>query len=384
MLLIGLPPHGQTVAAGRRRRWSTTTWRSSAASATRRAAWRDVVTLLNAGPDQARVPGHAPVRAGGLGGTRSPRCAARTAPRQGAARDRAARPPEPGRGKPPRARTAPRKARTDDLHQREPARPGRRDRRVGARRRARRWPRPRSSRATAAARAGATRPAAARAKALGDAAAALEQRAAEVTALVVREVGKPVTEARGEVARGVAILRYYAQAALLPDGETMPGRRPDQLLMARHRAGRRRRPAHAVELPGRDPAVEGRAEPGLRQRHDPEAVQRGGGDRAAAARDHLAASCPATCSRWCWAARRPRAPLIDNPGVAAVSFTGSSRGRPGDQPRGRPRAAAGCRPRWAARTRRSCWPTPTWTGRRRPSRTRRWATRARSARPPAG
>ncbi len=77
-------------------------------------------------------------------------------------------------------------------------------------------------------------PGTARAKALSDAANALEQRSAEVTSLVVREVGKPVSEARGEVARGVAILRYYAQAALLPDGETIPAAAADQLLMARH------------------------------------------------------------------------------------------------------------------------------------------------------
>jgi acyl-CoA reductase-like NAD-dependent aldehyde dehydrogenase len=76
-------------------------------------------------------------------------------------------------------------------------------------------------------------PGAARAKALSDAAAAIEQRAAQVTELVVREVGKPVSEARGEVARGVAILRYYAQAALAPDGETLPAADADQLLMAR-------------------------------------------------------------------------------------------------------------------------------------------------------
>ena len=81
----------------------------------------------------------------------------------------------------------------------------------------------------------------------------------EVTALIVREVGKPVSEARGEVARGVAILRYYAQAALLPDGETLPGRRPRSAAAGPAPAGRRGRAAHAVELPGRDPAVEGRA-----------------------------------------------------------------------------------------------------------------------------
>jgi len=76
-------------------------------------------------------------------------------------------------------------------------------------------------------------PGAARAKSLSDAAAALEARAEEVAGLVIREVGKPVTEARGEVARAVAILRYYAQAALAPDGETLPAADPDQLLLAR-------------------------------------------------------------------------------------------------------------------------------------------------------
>jgi acyl-CoA reductase-like NAD-dependent aldehyde dehydrogenase len=77
-------------------------------------------------------------------------------------------------------------------------------------------------------------PGPARAIALSGAANALEQRSADLTELVVREVGKPVSEARGEVARGVAILRYYAQAALLPDGETIPAAGADQLLMARH------------------------------------------------------------------------------------------------------------------------------------------------------
>ncbi len=78
-------------------------------------------------------------------------------------------------------------------------------------------------------------PAAARSQALGDAAAALERRGDDVIALTVREVGKPVTEARGEVARGVSILRYYAQLALLPDGETLPAASHDALLMARYR-----------------------------------------------------------------------------------------------------------------------------------------------------
>jgi len=59
--------------------------------------------------------------------------------------------------------------------------------------------------------------------------------AARAAALTVREVGKPVTEARAEVARSVSILRYNAQLALLPDGETLPAAAPDALLMARRR-----------------------------------------------------------------------------------------------------------------------------------------------------
>lgn len=61
--------------------------------------------------------------------------------------------------------------------------------------------------------------AAARSAALSAAADAVQQAAGELTDLVVREVGKPVGEANGEVARSVAILRYYAQQVFDPVGE---------------------------------------------------------------------------------------------------------------------------------------------------------------------
>jgi acyl-CoA reductase-like NAD-dependent aldehyde dehydrogenase len=78
----------------------------------------------------------------------------------------------------------------------------------------------------------------ARANALNAAADALQAAHADVTELMVREVGKPVTEARAEVTRGVGILRYHAQAALDPDGETYPTAPPADrrsLVMARRR-----------------------------------------------------------------------------------------------------------------------------------------------------
>jgi len=94
------------------------------------------------------------------------------------------------------------------------------------------------ARARAAAREWAAGHATARANALTAAASALEGAHAEVVALVVREVGKPVVEARQEVTRGVNILRYHAQAALDPDGETYPPAPPADpatLLMSRRR-----------------------------------------------------------------------------------------------------------------------------------------------------
>jgi aldehyde dehydrogenase (NAD+) len=57
-----------------------------------------------------------------------------------------------------------------------------------------------------------------RAAALDAAAGAVEQAAAELTELMIREVGKPRLEAAGEVARSVAILRYYAQQVFDPLG----------------------------------------------------------------------------------------------------------------------------------------------------------------------
>ena len=62
--------------------------------------------------------------------------------------------------------------------------------------------------------------AAGRARALGQAADAVQAVAEELAALAVREVGKPLAEARAEVGRSVAILRYYAQQPFDPVGAT--------------------------------------------------------------------------------------------------------------------------------------------------------------------
>jgi acyl-CoA reductase-like NAD-dependent aldehyde dehydrogenase len=78
----------------------------------------------------------------------------------------------------------------------------------------------------------------ARGKAMGDIASDLDREAEDLAHLMVREVGKPITEARAEVARAVAIWRYYSQLILAPDGETYPASAGNQwLLVRRHPVG---------------------------------------------------------------------------------------------------------------------------------------------------
>ncbi|CAM5545881.1 aldehyde dehydrogenase [Streptomyces spiroverticillatus] len=77
--------------------------------------------------------------------------------------------------------------------------------------------------------------AAARSQALTAAAYAVEQAGAELAELAVREVGKPLAEARGEVARTVAILRYYAQLPYDATGSVHEPAAGPGLLLTRRR-----------------------------------------------------------------------------------------------------------------------------------------------------
>jgi len=93
-----------------------------------------------------------------------------------------------------------------------------------------------ADRARAAGRAWATS-AAARATALRAAGDLLLASAGELEELIVREVGKPRLEARGEVGRSISILHYYAQQALDPVGETYPPSLPGLLYTERRPLG---------------------------------------------------------------------------------------------------------------------------------------------------
>ena len=58
---------------------------------------------------------------------------------------------------------------------------------------------------------------------------AIVRQAEELAQAMAREVGKPITEARGEAARGVAILRYYAGEAVREAGSVIPSQIPETL-----------------------------------------------------------------------------------------------------------------------------------------------------------
>ena len=64
------------------------------------------------------------------------------------------------------------------------------------------------------------------------AAALLEQRLDAVAEALTREEGKTLAESKGEVARGVSLLRYYAGEALQPTGEVYGSASPSTFLFA--------------------------------------------------------------------------------------------------------------------------------------------------------
>ncbi|HEX9067104.1 MAG TPA: aldehyde dehydrogenase family protein [Streptosporangiaceae bacterium] len=179
------------------------------------------------------------------------------------------------------------------------------------------------ARAQAAARSWRDTPGAARAAALGAAATELERRAGEITDLVIREVGKPASEARGEVARGVAILRYFAQEALAPDGQTLPAAAADQLLLARHvPVG-----VAALLTPWNFPVAIPlwKAAPSLAYGNatllKPSSAAAA---TALALGEILGSALPADVFQVVLGGAATARTLIGHPGVAAISFTGSS------------------------------------------------------------
>ena len=205
----------------------------------------------------------------------------------------------------------------------------------------------------------------ARADALNAAAAAIDAAKDDVVSLMVREVGKPLTESVGEHGRAVRILRYHAQAALDPDGDTLPAAPPADprtLLMSR----RRPRGVAGLITPWNFPFAIPlwKAAPALA--YGNAVVLKPASDAVACAlllEEILGKALPEGVFT-----------VVAGPGATGqavieladvVSFTGSTAVGLQVASRRPRRAASRARPRWAGSTPRSSCPTPTSRPRRR-------------------
>ena len=193
-----------------------------------------------------------------------------------------------------------------------------------------------------------SRNALARADALSAAAEALNAAKDDVVDLMVREVGKPLTEAVMEHGRAVRILRYQAQSAMDPDGDTYPAAPPADprtLLFSR----RRPRGVAGLITPWNFPFAIPlwKAAPALAYGNTVvlKPASRRDRLRAAARRRSSASTCPRACST----SSPARAPPARRWSSWPTSSRSPARPRSGSaSPQARPRAGSPARPRWAA------------------------------------
>ena len=73
------------------------------------------------------------------------------------------------------------------------------------------------------------------------------------------EQGKPLAEAKGEVAYGASFIEWFAEEAKRVAGETLASPDATKRILVLQAADRRLRGDHAVEFPDRDDHAQGRA-----------------------------------------------------------------------------------------------------------------------------
>lgn len=162
-----------------------------------------------------------------------------------------------------------------------------------------------------------------RGAALEKIAADLESESGDIANLVVREIGKPLTEARGEVARASAILRYYGRMVLAPDGETYPApQSSDWLVSRRYPLG-----VCALVTPWNFPVAIPiwKAAPALGYGNTVVLKPAPHGTATAERMVEIASRhLPEGVLELVPGDAETGEPLVDHPGVAAISFTGSA------------------------------------------------------------
>ena len=242
---------------------------------------------------------------------------------------------------------------------------------------------PRSTRS----RRGRRRPPRERAEILRRAFDLLQERKEDFALLMTIEMGKPLAEARGEVAYGGEFLRWFSEETARIQGRygvEPRGHRPHDRVAA---SGRPVLPHHAVELPAGDGDPQDRARARRRLHRRDQAGRAHAADDARTSRKLLEdAGLPE--------GRRQRLHHLDvgrglgadhpRPAAAQAVVHRLDPGRRSGCSSRRRRAC--CAPRWssAATPRSSCSTTPTSTRRSTARCSRSSATSARRARPPTG
>ena len=74
----------------------------------------------------------------------------------------------------------------------------------------------------------------------------------DLAVLMTAEQGKPLAEAKGEIAYGASFIEWFAEEGKRIYGDTIPQHQPRQAHRRDQGADRRRRGDHALELPDRD------------------------------------------------------------------------------------------------------------------------------------
>ena len=153
----------------------------------------------------------------------------------------------------------------------------------------------------------------------------LEKNIDELAALITEENGKIASEARAEVLKSAELTEF---ACSLPQiiARRSAGGEPRRRVPHRALSARRRRGDHAVQLSQHGAELVDPQRDRARQLPDPQAV----GARAAQRRAHRRAAargrtCRRACSRSCTAGRTAVEAICDHPGIAAVSFVGSTK-----------------------------------------------------------
>ena len=85
---------------------------------------------------------------------------------------------------------------------------------------------------------------------------------ATLARLMTQEMGKPITESRGEVKYAAAFVEWYAEEAKRAYGEIVPTHAAQQALAGHAATGGSGLRGHAVEFPGRDGDAQGCARAG--------------------------------------------------------------------------------------------------------------------------